>query len=45
VKKAGRTITVCEGDVVAIENGKEKMVATMLATIMNITERADLTNG
>lgn len=38
VKKAGRTITVCEGDVVAIGDGGEKVIATMLATMMNITE-------
>ncbi len=34
VKKAGRTITVCEGDVFAISEAGEKLVATMLATLM-----------
>lgn len=36
VLRTGRTITVCSGDVVAIENGKEKVVATMLATMMSV---------
>ncbi len=34
VKKAGRTLTVCAADAFAIGNGGEKLVATMLATIM-----------
>ena len=34
VKKAGRTLTVCTADAFAIRDGKEKMVATMVATIM-----------
>jgi uncharacterized protein (TIGR00369 family) len=34
VKKAGRTLTVCTADAFAISGGKEKTVATMLATIM-----------
>jgi uncharacterized protein (TIGR00369 family) len=38
VLRAGRTITVCSGDVVAIENGKEKVVATMLATMISIVK-------
>jgi uncharacterized protein (TIGR00369 family) len=33
-KKAGRTLTVCTADAFAVSGGKEKMVATMLATIM-----------
>ena len=36
VIKAGRTITVCEGDVTALNEGKEKTVATMLATMISI---------
>lgn len=36
VVKAGRTITVCEGDVTALNEGKEKTVATMLATMISI---------
>lgn len=38
VKKAGRTITVCEGDVIAYGDGGEKVIATMLATMMNVSE-------
>lgn len=44
VKKAGRTITVCEGDVITMQDGREKLIATMLASVMNIRERADLPN-
>jgi uncharacterized protein (TIGR00369 family) len=36
VKKAGRTLTVCTADAFAISGGKEKAVATMLATIMAV---------
>jgi uncharacterized protein (TIGR00369 family) len=36
VKKAGRTLTVCTADAFAISGGKEKLVATMLATIMSV---------
>ncbi len=36
VTKAGRTLTVCSGDVFAERNGKEKLVATMLATMMTV---------
>ena len=38
VLRSGRTITVCSGDVVAIENGKEKVVATMLATMISVVK-------
>ena len=34
VIRSGRTITVCTGDVVAIEDGKETVVATMQATMI-----------
>lgn len=37
VKKAGRTLTVCTADAFAITGGKEKAVATMLATIMAVS--------
>ena len=40
VKRAGRNLTVCEADVFAASNGEEKIVATMLATMMTIRERA-----
>jgi uncharacterized protein (TIGR00369 family) len=36
VKKAGRTLTVCAADAFAISDGREKIVATMLATIMAV---------
>ena len=36
VKKAGRTLTVCAADAFAISDGREKVVATMLATIMAV---------
>jgi uncharacterized protein (TIGR00369 family) len=38
VLKSGRTITVCSGDVVAIEGNTERVVATMLATMISITK-------
>jgi len=34
VKKTGRMLTVCTADAFAIRDGREKVVATMLATIM-----------
>lgn len=36
VKRAGRTLTVCTADAFALNQGNEKMVATMQATIMNM---------
>jgi uncharacterized protein (TIGR00369 family) len=39
VKKAGRTLTVCTADAFAISGGNEKLVATMLATIMAVPIR------
>lgn len=36
VVKAGRTITVCTGDVVAVDKGIEKVVAIMQATMISI---------
>ena len=36
VKRAGKTLIVCSGDAFAKTNGSEKLVATMLATIMAI---------
>jgi uncharacterized protein (TIGR00369 family) len=37
VARPGRTITVCSGDVLAEADGKERLVATMLTTMMVIT--------
>lgn len=34
VKRAGSTLTVCTADAFAIENGKSKICATMLATMI-----------
>lgn len=36
VKRAGKRITVCVADAFAIEGTEEKMVATMLATIITV---------
>lgn len=36
VKRAGKKITVCAADAFAISDGEEKIVATMLATIINL---------
>ena len=36
VTKPGRTVTVCNGDVVAVSEGREKLVATMLVTMMTV---------
>lgn len=36
VKRAGRNVTVCTGDLYAINGGAEKPVATMLATMMTV---------
>ena len=38
VKKSGRTLTVCEGDVFAVQDDGEKIVATMQATMMAVDE-------
>ncbi|HEV8487203.1 MAG TPA: PaaI family thioesterase [Blastocatellia bacterium] len=37
VRKSGRTLTVCEGDVFAHAGGEETLVATMLATMIRLT--------
>jgi uncharacterized protein (TIGR00369 family) len=34
VLRSGRTITVCSGEVIALEDGREKVVASMLATMI-----------
>ena len=36
VLKPGRNITVCTGDVIAVDKEKEKIVATMLATMISV---------
>ena len=42
VIKAGRTITVCEGQALAMDAGGEKLVATMLCTVMAVVNRDDV---
>jgi uncharacterized protein (TIGR00369 family) len=42
VLKAGRTITVCSGEVVALRGRAERLVATMTATMMTVRERPGL---
>ena len=37
VRKPGRTLTVCEGDVFAHTEGNKKLVATMMATMMRLS--------
>lgn len=39
VKRAGKRLTVCAADTFAVNAGKEKLIATMLATIMNIDSK------
>jgi len=36
VKRAGKRLAVCTADAFAVKAGHEKLIATMLATIMNI---------
>ena len=42
VLKPGRTLTVCQGDVFACDGGRERHVATMLATMAVVRDRAGL---
>jgi uncharacterized protein (TIGR00369 family) len=42
VVRAGRTITVSQGDASMLADGVETAVATMLATMMTIRDRADV---
>ncbi|HEU0053368.1 MAG TPA: PaaI family thioesterase [Longimicrobium sp.] len=42
VVKAGRTLTVCSGDVFALRGGEERLVATMQATMMTVRDRPGL---
>jgi uncharacterized protein (TIGR00369 family) len=44
VVKPGRTITVTEGRAYAIDGGREKLIATMGATLMAVMGRADVKN-
>lgn len=42
VTKPGRTLTVCAGDVFAVIDGREGLIATMLATMMALHGRTGL---
>ena len=42
VKKAGRTIMVCDADAFAVNDGVEKLVASMTGTMMVVTGRPEL---
>lgn len=44
VTKPGRTIMVTTGEVYAMQNGQEKLVTLMQATIMTVRDRPDVTN-
>ena len=41
VVRPGATVTVCKGDVLAYDGDEEKLVATMLMTIMTMPDRPD----
>jgi uncharacterized protein (TIGR00369 family) len=45
VSRPGRTVSVCHGDVFATGEGKEKLVATMLATIMTVSSDREGQHG
>ena len=38
VVKAGRTISVCSGNVFSVTNGAEKLAATMISTMMTVID-------
>jgi uncharacterized protein (TIGR00369 family) len=42
VVKPGRNVTFCHGEVFALEGGREKLVATMAATMMTVQGRPDV---
>ena len=44
VVKAGRTLTLAQADVFAVNGGQEKLIAHLIATMMTITGRDDVTN-
>ncbi len=43
VVRPGATVTVCKGDVMAYDGAEEKLVASMLTTMMLMPNRPDLT--
>jgi uncharacterized protein (TIGR00369 family) len=42
VVKPGRTIMVCSGEVVAQQDGQERLVASMLATMMVVRHQSQV---
>lgn len=44
VRRAGRTLSVCEGSVTAINGAEEREVAIMTATMIRLEGRPDLTD-
>ena len=44
VVRAGRTLSVCTGEVTAFRGAEEKTVALMTATVMTVRERAELSD-
>lgn len=42
VLKAGRTVTVCEGKAYAVQEGAEKLIASMTCTLMTVLGRQDV---
>jgi uncharacterized protein (TIGR00369 family) len=40
VKRAGKRLSVCTADAFAAKAGKEKLIATMLATMMNVEPKS-----
>jgi len=44
VLRAGRTVTVCRGDVFAVTEGGEKLIAAMQATMMSVVDRSGVSD-
>jgi len=44
VKKPGKTITVCDGEIFAVRNGQKNLAATMTGTMMSIANKTGLEN-
>jgi uncharacterized protein (TIGR00369 family) len=44
VIKPGRTLTICEAKAFAIDNGNERLIATMTGTLMAIFDRAGVSS-
>lgn len=45
VVRPGRTLTVCAGEVVALEGDEERTIALMQATMMAVRGRSDVPSG